>query len=157
LSDKPLHILLADDDFDDCLIFEEALKELPLPTCFTTVHDGEQLMRNLVRKTKPPVDVLFLDLNMPRKNGYECLVAIKNNADLKDIPVIIFSTTSESDIVAQLFDSGALHYIRKPSDFEKLKSVIRQALQIILGGATATHATLQRRFPNNDFILTAEL
>ena len=64
---KQLNILLADDDTDDCIFFKEALDELLLPTHLITVHDGEQLMQLLTNETTELPDVLFLDLNMPRK------------------------------------------------------------------------------------------
>ena len=69
----PIHLLLGDVDKDDCLFFEEALEELTLSTRLTTVHNGEQLMQLLAKKTEQLPHVLFLDLNIPRKNGLECL------------------------------------------------------------------------------------
>lgn len=80
---KQLNILLADDDSDDCLFFKEALRELLLSTNLTTVHDGEQLMQLLTNETNVLPHVLFLDLNMPRKNGFECLTEIKLSKKLK--------------------------------------------------------------------------
>lgn len=88
----PLNILLADDDTDDCTFFKEALKEFPLPTHLIAVHDGEQLMKLLTNQTNELPHVLFLNLNMPRKNGFECLREIKFNKKLKQLPVIVFST-----------------------------------------------------------------
>ena len=90
---KQLNILLADDDTDDCIFFENALGELLLSTNLTTVHDGEQLMLLLTKNSTENFDVLFLDLNMPRKNGITCLDEIKHTDKLKSIPVIIFSTS----------------------------------------------------------------
>lgn len=84
------HILLADDDTDDCLFFKDALEELALSVTLTTVRDGVELMRHLSTQVLP--DVIFLDLNMPRKNGYECLTEIKLNAKLATIPVVVYST-----------------------------------------------------------------
>ena len=88
-----VNILLADDDSDDCLFFKDVLDELNLPTLLTTVHNGEQLMEVLLKSTELP-DILFLDLNMPRKNGFECLSAIKQTKKLNQVPVIIFSTSA---------------------------------------------------------------
>src|SRR5665647_2218424 len=87
-----LNILLADDDTDDCIFFKEALRELLLYTNLTTVQDGEQLMQLLTNETNELPHILFLDLNMPRKNGFECLSEIKQNKNLKDLPVVIFTT-----------------------------------------------------------------
>lgn len=125
------NILLADDDKDDCLLFKEALEELPLNTQLTTVNDGDQLMSLLLENTSLLPHVLFLDLNMPYKNGFQCLSEIKLHPDLKDLIVIIFSTSFEQYIAGDLYKGGAQHYIRKPSDFELLKKVIYQALVLV--------------------------
>jgi CheY-like chemotaxis protein len=123
-----LILLLADDDKDDCLFFKDALEELPVTANLTTVHDGEQLMQLLTERTGDLPQVLFLDLNMPRKNGFECLSEIKENEKLKQIAVIIFSTSFEQDVVNLLYKKGAQYYIRKPAEFSQLKKVIHQAL-----------------------------
>jgi len=126
----PVILLLADDDKDDCLFFKDALEELPITADLTTVHDGEQLMELLAKKVQdpPPPHVLFLDLNMPRKNGFECLSEIKSDEKLKLLPIIIFSTSFEQDVVNLLYKKGAHYYIRKPAEFSQLKKVIYQAL-----------------------------
>lgn len=123
-----LKILLADDDADDCLFFKEAVSTFIPHTNFSAVHDGEQLMQVLRNETGKLPDVLFLDLNMPRKNGFECLTEIKQNQKLKNLPVIIFSTANSHDSMNLLFKTGADVYIRKPSDFEQLVQVIKHAL-----------------------------
>jgi CheY-like chemotaxis protein len=122
-----LNILLADDDLDDCLFFKEVLDELPLSSTLTTVNNGVDLMLYLSANTFLP-DALFLDLNMPRKNGFECLTEIKESEELKKLPVIILSTSFDTDVVNLLYEKGANHYIRKPGDFSKLKLVINEAL-----------------------------
>ena len=126
-----LDLLLADDDVDDCIFFKEALQELPLPTSLTTVHDGVQLMDFLRPESASLPHVLFLDLNMPLKNGHECLLEIKSHPVLKRLPVIIYSTSYESGVVRSLFELGATHYIRKPASFTDLKSVILKSLLLI--------------------------
>ncbi len=127
---NPVILLLADDDKDDCLFFKEALEELPITAKLTTVHDGEQLMQ-LLEEAKfepPPPHVLFLDLNMPRKNGFEVLSELKQDEKLSKLPVIIFSTSFEQDVANLLYKKGAHYYIRKPAEFSQLKKVIYQAL-----------------------------
>ena len=114
---KQLNILLADDDLDDCRFFKEALEALPLTTKLTTVNDGEELMTYLLENTDHLPHVLFLDINMPRKDGFECLTEIKNNDTLKDLPVVMFSTSGAQDKISILFKTGADVYIRKPSNF----------------------------------------
>jgi CheY-like chemotaxis protein len=125
---KQLTILLADDDTDDCLFFKEAVGELQEPVNFTAVHDGEQLMQLLMNEANILPDILFLDLNMPRKNGLECLTEIKQNKKLKELPVVIFSTSSSHDNMSILFKTGADVYIRKPGNLAQLVQVINHAL-----------------------------
>ena len=130
----PLNILLADDDKDDRFFFVKALQEIYKETDINTVNDGEELMDYLTKNAENIPDILFLDLNMPRKNGFECLSELKENIILKDIYVIMFSTLYprdmiyEKDMIQRLYKIGAQDYIRKPSDFAKLKQVIHFAI-----------------------------
>jgi len=141
---KKLNILLADDDIDDCEFFKEALEELMISTDLTSVHDGEQLMQLLTNETNELPDILFLDLNMPRKNGFECLTEIKLSKKLQELPVIIFSTSFEQEVVNLLFKNGAQHFIRKPSEFSQFKKIIQQSLTIIAQGTISQ--TTQENF-----------
>ena len=125
---KPLNILLADDDMDDCIFFKDALGDLLQSTYLSIVNDGEKLMQLLNNEENELPDVVFLDINMPRKNGFECLSEIKHNERLKNLPVIMFSTSNSQEKISKLFNSGAHVYIHKPADFEQLKQVIRHAL-----------------------------
>lgn len=144
---RELNILLADDDKDDCMFFKEALEELELSTQLTTVHDGEQLMKHLTSETNQLPDVLFLDINMPRKNGLTCLKEIKCSESLKALPVIILSTSYDEHIADQLYKNGAQHFICKPTDFSQLKKLIQQALDLV-----AKENTLQP--PRAKFLLS---
>jgi CheY-like chemotaxis protein len=129
MANQYYDILLADDDPDDCMFFKDALSELALDAALNTVNNGVELMHFLESQTiKQFPDVLFLDLNMPRKSGLECLSELKQNETLKQIPVIIYSTSSNPAMMQLLYDKGAQYYIRKPADFTNLKSVIYKAL-----------------------------
>ena len=128
---RKLNIFLADDDKADCLLFKEALAELPVSAKLTTFENGELLMKRLAKKQNKLPDVLFLDLNMPRKNGFASLGEIKRNNELDGFPVIIFSTALEQDEVKQVFRDAAHYYICKPADFSQLKKVIYEALTLI--------------------------
>jgi CheY-like chemotaxis protein len=126
----PIRILLADDDIDDCMLFGDALADLDIEAALSTLNDGEQLIRRLFDEGNLP-DILFLDLNMPRKNGFDCLSEIKANESTRSLPVVIISTSFNPDIVKLLHARGARHYVRKPEDFESLKSVINKALVFV--------------------------
>ncbi|MGZ3902669.1 MAG: response regulator, partial [Bacteroidia bacterium] len=93
-----INILLADDDKDDRYFFEKALKTLSIKAQLTISEDGEKLMAYLLKHSEKLPDVLFLDLNMPRKNGAECLTEIKLHEKLKKLPVIIYSTSLHDDV-----------------------------------------------------------
>lgn len=119
----PFHILLADDDLDDRFLFEDALNKLSVPTRLTTIDDGERLINYLYKNTHQLPDVLFLDLNMPRKNGSECLLEIKMNAALRHLPVIIYSTSLHEAVADELHKNGAHYYMRKASLIELNKGL----------------------------------
>ncbi len=129
MIEKELMILLADDDKDDCLLFKDALDELPVHTQLTTVFNGEQLMQ-LLNKDDQIHNLLFLDLNMPRKNGFDCLAEIRRNEKLDHLFVITISTSFEQEMVTLLYKNGAQHYIRKPNDFSQLKHLIQTAITL---------------------------
>ncbi len=131
---KLLKILLADDDIDDCGFFKMAAEKFIPSENITVVHDGEQLMKLLTTGSKELPDALFLDLNMPRKNGFECLSEIKLNEKLKQLSVIMFSTSYEQEVVNQLYQNGAHYFIRKPSDFLQFKKIIQYTLTHIAQG-----------------------
>ena len=130
----PLNILLADDDTDDCFFFDQALKEIPIVNHLTIVHDGEQLMNYLSENSDNLPTILFLDLSMPRKTGFECLSEIRENKKLKDLHVVMFSTSFprdfdyEKNMIKMLYEIGAQDYIRKPGNFTELKQVIHNVL-----------------------------
>jgi CheY-like chemotaxis protein len=122
-------LLLADDDPDDCLLFREALSELPLSTNLTVVNDGEGLLKRLATGSGDLPDIIFLDLNMPRKNGMECLDVIKSSTHLRRIQVVIFSTSVNEGLTRVLLEKGAANCISKPSSYPELKEVILSALR----------------------------
>ena len=122
------NILLADDDKDDSLLFGEVLSELDISIQFETVINGELLMHLLNRENYQLPDILFLDLNLPLKNGLTCLTEVKAAENLKHLLIVIFSTSYEPSAMKVLYDNGANYYIRKPNNFQQLKDLIRQAI-----------------------------
>ena len=132
MNAQKLNILLADDDIDDCNFFKEALDALPIATDLKMVNDGDELMKHLSENADTLPHVLFLDINMPRKNGLECLSEIKKDEKLKDLPVVILSTLNEREKINSAFKIGGHIYIHKPSDFGQLKQVLLNALPIAI-------------------------
>jgi CheY-like chemotaxis protein len=123
-----MNIFLADDDPDDRLFFAEALKEIPLTLETSEFEDGVALMRNLHSDEKLP-DVIFLDLNMPMMNGFECLSDIRADEKFKNIPIIIYSTSFLEKEVEQLHKMGASGYLRKPSSYNQLKTLVYKCVK----------------------------
>jgi CheY-like chemotaxis protein len=88
------------------------------------VNNGMELMDYLTKENNPLPDLLFLDLNMPRKNGLQCLKEIRGNPKLKNISIAIYSTSSSEKDIDDTFRNGANVYIKKPNDFNLLKQVL---------------------------------
>lgn len=130
MENDALHILLADDDEDDRMFFKEALQEMRVRTRVTLVNDGVQLMNYLNQPGNNMPNVVFLDLNMPLKNGMECLIEIRKNSHLKDLAVAIYSTSSSEEYIEEAFVKGANIYIRKPDDFSELKGILEHVINL---------------------------
>lgn len=125
-----LNIMLADDDEDDRLFFKEAFEEVRLKHRITEFTDGEKLTAHLADSKNPLPDIIFLDLNMPRKSGMECLVEIRQNDRLKNITVAIYSTSSSEEDIENTFVAGANVYIKKPNDFDRLVNVLNEVMLV---------------------------
>jgi CheY-like chemotaxis protein len=125
---NPLKLILADDDLDDCLLFKEALSELPVKATLTIVKDGDDLLKALALQPLEPPNLIFLDLNMPRKNGFECLMEIKAMEIHKKIPVVVFSTSINEALTRSLLEMGVTECIMKPSSYAELKDLILNVL-----------------------------
>lgn len=125
-----LNITLADDDEDDRMFFEDAFSELKLNTKVNTHNDGAELMESITKEGALLPDILFLDLNMPKKSGLECLKEIKAIPRLKNIAIVIYSTSSSEEDIENTFIQGANVYIKKPNDFKKLKKVLSQVVTL---------------------------
>ena len=124
------NIVLADDDEDDRLFFTDAFNELKINTKVATYNDGVELMDYLNIDDCILPDILFLDLNMPRKSGKECLEEIRNNNKFDDVAIAIYSTSSSEDDIENTFICGANIYIKKPNDFSLLKKVLSEVVTI---------------------------
>jgi CheY-like chemotaxis protein len=125
-----IHIILADDDEDDILFFTDAFDELKINTKVNTFKDGEALLNYLNTDEAVMPNVLFLDLNMPKKTGIECLTEIKANNKMSGIAIAIYSTSASEEDIEKTFVLGANIYIKKPDSFKKLKKVLSEVVSI---------------------------
>jgi len=128
MSHDALHILLADDDDDDRLFFKDASEEVQLKTVFTVVNDGVELMDYLAKLEIRLPGLVFLDLNMPRKSGLECLKEIRADDKFKNLVVAIYSTSALEKDIDETFINGANIYIKKPNDFKALKTILDKVI-----------------------------
>jgi len=127
------NIFLAEDDADDRMLFEDALKEINIPSQLTLSSNGLELMSNLETLTAhPPPDVIFLDLNMPFKSGIDCLKEIRDTPKLKDIPIVMFSTTANPNTVEATYSLGANCFLCKPNSHQLLIKTIETVLKLDL-------------------------
>ncbi len=113
-------IFLIDDDIDDQELFIEAVHELDAEincVCASNGEEGLAILEGL--QTKLP-DLIFLDLNMPRLNGKQCLVRLKTNTKLRHIPVVMYTTSSQESDAHESLKLGAVNFITKPSSFREL-------------------------------------
>ena len=119
---------IADDDPDDQELFIKALKEIDDDCDCITAFNGEEALYKLVNEKGYPPDLIFLDLNMPKKNGKQCLKEIKLNKDIRDIPVIIYSTSAEKKEIEETTQLGAAYFMQKPNRFTELRKALVQIL-----------------------------
>jgi CheY-like chemotaxis protein len=120
--------LLADDDQDDTDLFLEALKNIDDSIELSAARNGAEALKKL-NKHLPVPEIIFLDINMPEMNGWDCLMNIKQSDRFKDIPVVMFSTSSTSINGKKAIQSGAVGYLEKPTSFLKLKDFLEQLTQ----------------------------
>ena len=125
---KLIDILLVDDDPGDVLLTQKALKNDKVYNSLNVAKDGVEALEYLRRQgpfkdaTRP--DLILLDLNMPRKNGKETLEAIKNDPELKTIPVVVMTTSDADKDVLQNYDLQAACYVTKPVDIQQITNVV---------------------------------
>jgi len=122
-------IFYTDDDEDDLSIFTDAVESLPKKIKLQTYSGGEKLL-NAIYNPPPTPHVVFLDLNMPGKNGFDVLAELKNSEEKNDIPVIIFSTSNEPSIIERCRNLGASYFITKPILMKDIVRSIEHAIEI---------------------------
>ncbi|GGF29530.1 response regulator [Flavobacterium limi] len=124
-------IFIADDDSDDRTFFAEALAEVNSEILLTEFEDGLQLMNILTQPGSIIPDIIFLDINMPKYDGMQCLEIIRRSKNtLADTPVIILSTSSNSETIQKAYNLGANHYAVKPGSFNEIKFFLHSVLKM---------------------------
>lgn len=123
---------LVDDDIDDADLFCEAMKEVDPSAACHLATNGEHALEILERIENP--DIIFLDINMPRMNGWECLSVLKNTEAYREIPVIMYSTSSHQREIDMANELGALCFFTKPDNYKDLKQMLRFVLEKVEKG-----------------------
>ena len=129
---KPIIILMADDDPEDCMLTQEALEEARLANDMRFVEDGEELMDYLYHRglytepsASPRPGLILLDLNMPRKDGREALGEIKADPTLRQIPIVVLTTSKAEEDRYRTYDLGVNSFITKPVTFGSLADIVK--------------------------------
>ncbi len=133
-TEDPVKVVLADDDKDDQEIFQDALTETNIPVALATVDSGQELMDHLKDPTEPNPDIIFLDVNMPVKNGKEVLAEIKSDETLNEIPIVMLSTSGHVKDVEDTFTAGANLYVQKPGSFTSLIILLKKIFTLKWAG-----------------------
>jgi CheY-like chemotaxis protein len=129
MADRTMEILLVEDSPDDVLFTREALVDADLPHRLSVARDGEEAMAFLRREgdhgDAPVPDLILLDLNLPRKDGREVLTEVKGDAELREIPIVVLTTSSSDEDIMHSYRSYVNSYIRKPVTFENFVEAVQ--------------------------------
>ena len=130
MTSQPVEILLVEDNEDDVVIIQEVFADMVLGTLINVVRDGEEALAYLQRKGKYKVarmpEIVLLDINMPKKNGFEVLEAMKKDPRLQSLPVIMLTTSHREEDIVRSYAKGACSYIHKLVDLDEFKQLIKQ-------------------------------
>jgi CheY-like chemotaxis protein len=129
MQDEKLHIILAEDDRDDQLFFKVAFEDLKMDYTLTICNDGVEVMNYLNSLNDIP-HIIFLDLQMPGKNGMECLKEIRGNSKYRDVAVAIYTSLASAENHEETFISGANVFIKKPRELSQLKKILLEVIYI---------------------------
>ncbi len=127
---SPVDVLVVDDSEDDVVLLQEAFSDCPLVNFVQTVPDGETAIR--YQKGQHPYagarrpGLVLLDINMPRKNGFETLTEIRNDPELRQVPVVILTTSKQESDILRAYSTGACSFISKPFNFDTMKQIAQQ-------------------------------
>lgn len=123
------NILLIDDDMDDIELFRDALEEVDASISFRYANDGKEAVRDLSEQHDALPDLIFLDISMPTISGLQCLATFKKDEQLKNLPVIMYTTSSQEREIRTAQELGASGFVTKPNDFKILKRILTLVLQ----------------------------
>jgi DNA-binding response OmpR family regulator len=123
-----MFVLIIDDDTEDRELFLEALKEVDGNIKGISAQDGREAMRLLENELVILPDFIFLDINMPIMNGKECLINLKKHRKLKAIPIVMYSTTSDTNEIKDFYKLGAYDFLIKPSNFRNLVEALESII-----------------------------
>ena len=130
MTNRPIEILLVEDNEDDILIIQEVFSDVKLATIINFVRDGEEALAYLRRTGKFKVartpDLVLLDINMPKKNGFEVLEEIKTDVKLQSMPVVMLTMSHREEDVVRSYGKGACSYIQKRLDLDQFKQIVQQ-------------------------------
>jgi two-component system, response regulator len=130
MTSQPVEILLVEDNEDDVVIIQEAFAKSRLVNVLNTVSDGEEALAYLRREGQYKVvrqpGLILLDINMPKKNGFEVMQAMKADPRLRTLPVIMLTMSDRDEDIIRSYANGACSYIRKPVDLDQFHTVIKQ-------------------------------
>ena len=122
-----MKILVAEDDADDRFLIQTAFEEKGYSDILEFVENGIELIAYLDERSKESMPrIILLDLNMPKKDGREVLLELKQHHLFKRIPIVVFTTTKNENEIARCYDLGANTYIVKPTSFEELLFIVEQ-------------------------------
>ena len=130
MTGQQVEILLVEDNEDDIVIIQEVFADMKLTAIIHTVRDGEAALAYLRREGKYKAarvpDVVLLDINMPKKNGFEVLEEMKKEPRLQSLPVIMLTMSQREEDVVRSYTNGACSYIQKPVDLDRFKKLVKQ-------------------------------
>jgi len=125
-ENKPLKVTLAEDDKDDQELFQEAVEKTGTDVDLTVVNNGQELIDDLKNAGKENPDIIFLDINMPVKDGKQTLREIREDDDLKDIPAVMLSTSDHPKDIHESLEAGADLYVKKPNSFNSFIHILKK-------------------------------
>jgi len=147
---NPIKILLADDNANEYIFFKHALSKASMPTQIYPLKGGIELLQYLNEPDNHLIDIFFLDINMPMKNGKECLAAIRENAKFGHLPVVMYSTSDTKSDIDESYELGADLYLIKPAELDDLKVMLAHVIDKYIKNEL-------KRTDRSSFILSASM